>query len=339
MLLRQAASLDDERLLVRYFSVAGLEIKARFTDAGIADLYSERLIGRSPYAASTQSLRIDVLETSRLGWPPPARWDDPGCPEDRFERDLLVSGLRAAYPYQPRLWQVYDEAAGAALQLAGAVSDLPTWDTGAPLRLAIHWALHGRGRRLLHGATLGIGGDGVLISGPGGIGKSGTAMAGIVHGLLTVGDDYVVVEPGNPPKAWPVYRLFKQDLAGVRRFPGLHLQLARRPLNWQGKLEFDPEELSPGCMARSLRLRAILVPSIERLPRSRVEPMARGKAIEAIARSTIVQLAGERASIVLFCAGLAAGLPVFRLFLSEKPAEIAATVAALLENLAGEQSR
>jgi hypothetical protein len=333
-LLRQAAELDDERLDVRSFSVAGLRIEARFTDAGMADLYSGRLVGPAT-EAGPPDLRVDVLEASRIGWPPPAGWSDERCPEDFFERLLLAAGLRAAYPYQPRLWQVYDEERGAALQLAGAASDLPLWDSGAPLRLAIHWALPARGRRLLHGATLGTGSDGILISGPGGIGKSGTALAGIAHGLRTVGDDYVIVEQGVPPIAWPVYRLFKQDPAGVARLAGVGRRLAGRPLNWQGKLEFDPEELSPGCMAHSLRLRAILVPSIERLPASRVEPMPRGKAIEAIARSTIVQLASERASVLLFCAGLTARLPVFRLSLSEEPSEIAATIAALIEDLAG----
>ena len=333
-LLRQTAEIDDERLLVRCFSIAGLRVKVRFSDAGLADLYTARLTGFSSAAFPGADLSVDVVEAGRLGLQAPARWEDQACSADLLERELQAAGLQAAYPYQGGLWQVHDDRNGAALQFAGAVSDLPIWDSGAPLRLVLHWALLRRGWRLLHGATLGYGHDGVIVSGPGGIGKSATALAGIHHGLCTVGDDYVAVQPGNPPAAWPIYRLFKQDAAGLGRFAGLDRRLTSAQVNWQGKLEFDPEEVVPGCMAQSLRLRAIIVPAIARLPASRVEPMSRGEAIEALARSTITQLSGERASAVLFCAGLTARLPVFRLSLSEDPAEIAATIGSLIRDLA-----
>ena len=38
-----------------------------------------------------------------------------------------------------------------------------------------------------------VSGDGVLLAGAGGAGKSGTTLAGILHGLSSVGDDYVAV--------------------------------------------------------------------------------------------------------------------------------------------------
>jgi hypothetical protein len=333
-LLRRANSLDDERLDVRRFSIAGLRLKLRFTNRGLADLYSERLIGRSATDGEPADLRVDVLETAPLGWPLPQSWGEFEYAAEWLEQNLVAEGLRAAYPYQAQLWQVYDEHAQAALQLTGYPSDLPIWDSGAPLRHFIHWAMARRGSRLLHGATLGKGSDGVLISGPGGIGKSGTALAGIVHGLNTVGDDYVVVEHGDSPIARPVYRMFKQDLEGLGRLSASRQRLAGRLVNWQGKLEFDPEELSPGCMVRCLRLRAILIPSIARLPASRLQPISRDQAIEAITRSTVVQLAGDRASTALFCTALTARLPVFQFQLSEEPSEVAATVARLIEELA-----
>jgi hypothetical protein len=333
--LRQAADLADEKLIVRYFSAAGLKLKIRFSDPDLADLYTARLTGRSLAAFAHTDLRIDVLEAGPLGWPPPASWDDPSCSVHHFDRELRAAGLRAAYPFEAGLWQVYDGENHAALQFAGAVGDLPVWDPGAPLRLLIHWALQHRGARLLHGAVLGNERDGIMIAGPGGIGKSGTTLAGILNGLRTVGDDYVAVQPGNPSIAWPVYRFFKQDAAGIARFPGLDQRIGAARANWQGKLEFDSETLAPDCIAESLRLRAVVVPAIGRLAASRVEPMPRGEAIEAIARSTIFQLDGEPIAATLFCTGLTARLPTFRLRLSEDPAEIAATIGTLLQDLAG----
>jgi hypothetical protein len=334
-LLGQAESLADDHLLVRHLSIAGLRLKLRFTDAGLADLYTERLTGRNATVDQPADLRVDVLEAGPLGWPRPKDWGDFDYAAEWLEERLLAEDLRAAYPYQPRLWQAYDKEARAALQFTGTTTDLPIWDSGAPLRHFIHWAMAGRGCRLLHGATLGKGSDGVLISGPGGVGKSGTTLAGVVHGLRSVGDDYVIVQAGDPPVAWPVYRLFKQDPSGIDRLTAHCKKLSDRPLNWQGKLEFDPEELSPGCMAESLRLRAILVPSIARLAASHAHPMPRGQAIEAITRSTIVQLADDRASTALFCTALTARLPVFEIQLSEDPADIAATVSRLIDKITG----
>jgi hypothetical protein len=328
----QARKLPDAALIIRYFRVAGLTVKARFTNAHLADVYSARLVGQRNAANDVAyDLSIDSLEAPRLGWPAPARWSDASCDQPLFHRTLQLAGMRAAYPYRPRHWEAMKLETREAIQLTETAGDLPDWDQGAPLQNFLHWAMLDRGQRVLHGATLGLGGKAILLAGPGGSGKSGTTLAGIAHGLKTVGDDYIVVEPSHAPIARPLYRVLKQDKSGVALIAGLSAHTARMPLNWQGKLEFDPESLFPGCMASEQRIVAIVVPSIRRAANSSIEPIDRNAAMQALARPTLEQFRGERDSGLLFCVRLSKLIPSFRLSLSEDPKEIAATIEAFIK--------
>ena len=183
----------------------------------------------------------------------------------------------------------------------------------------------------MHAATLGHAGFGVLIAGPGGAGKSGTTLAGLASGLSTVGDDYILLDQEGAPTALPLYRYLKQDPAGITRIPGLAERLCGARLNWQGKYEFDPETIFPGCLVDRLSLRAILLPSIAGGRHSRLERVSRSEAVQLLARDATQQLPMGGPESVLFFGGLTASLPVYRLYLSLHPAEIAAVVAQTIE--------
>ena len=332
-LVEMASAIPDDLMVVRWFSSAGLTLKTRFTDRGLADLYASRLFPRNEPTLAKADLRVDVIEAEAIGAEPPRAWSDMGYPQKPFARRLRSDGLEVAYPYQERLWQVFDRGAAAAVQFTGRVEDLPVWDAGAPLRNPIHFASRTRGARLLHAAAVGVGEEGILLVGPGGAGKSGTTLACLANGLSTVGDDYLVVELGDPPIARPVYRMLKQDAAGLARagIPSNWLEGMR--LNWQGKVEFDPEDWFPGCIEPRIRLRGIVAPAVSRGTGSRLEPLPRGEAIDLIGRSTLAQLPGEAAEGIPFFAALTGRIPAFRLHLSESAPEISAAVKTLIARL------
>ena len=333
-IIARARALPQGVLTTRRFQIAGQSILARFSDEARANLYASRLPpAGSCLARREPEFHVDVIETARLGWPAPARWHDPLSYRDDFDRTLERAGLRALPPYMPRLWEFMDREENWAFQLTETRWDLPIWDAGAPLRIPLHWASLDRGRRLVHGATLGDDRAAILITGPGRTGKSGMTLTGIAHGLKTVGDDYVVIEPGDPPVAWQAFRLLKQDRAGISRLPGLAARVRDSHPNWQGKLELDPEALFPGCMAVSQPIRAILVPHIGAATETRIVPIERQFAFDALTRSTLQQFPTERASGFLFCAGLSKTLPCFGVALSEAPDEIAATLKRFIEGL------
>ena len=86
-------------------------------------------------------------------------------------------------------------------------------------------------------------------------------------------------------------------------------------------------------MAVSQPIRAILVPHIGAATETRIVPIERKFAFDALTRSTLQQFPTERASGLLFCAGLSKALPCFGVALSQAPDEIVATLKRFIEGL------
>jgi hypothetical protein len=332
--LQNAAGLPDAGLHVWTSRIGGVPIRFRCTDAALAELYSSRLVGRDCEPQDAPVLSLDLLETERLGWSAPDavvdRRYDPAGTARTFARSQIAALMPApgdgesGYP-----WVFFAPCTRRGLILVRDANALPPWTAGAPFALLLHLAFAWRGWRFLHAAALGSGEVGALLAGPSGVGKSGTTLAGIAHGLVTTGDDYLLVEPGVTPVAWPVYRLLKQDSAGLSRVG--REDLAGRPANWSGKVEIDLETEFPGRMADSLKLRLILLPEITGAQRTSVRSVPPTEAFSAIAASMLTQLPGARMAGFSFLTRLTRTLPAYHLRLSVDAQEIAGAVREVLE--------
>jgi hypothetical protein len=338
-ILDRANAIRDEELTSFDVRVADWTVRLRSTDAQAASLYCTRLGGSLTQSGAPRiDLTFNLLETRALGWPAPSAqrgWY--GSPR-RFEETLKSLGLKGAFPAAEMPapadpLSIFDPAAGVGVQLVDKVTDLPPWDSGAPFRILLHFAAACRGWRLIHAATLAVGGKGILIVGAGGAGKSGTCLAGLASGLNTVGDDYVLVAPGEPLTAFRAYRLLKQDREGLARIPGLAARAAGEKVNWQNKLELDPEWLFPGCMVEEMRVSAIAMPEIARAQHTQFVPADTQTAFQKFAPSMWAQMPGARASGFMFSAWLTRQLPVFTMLLSENSREIADSARRFIEEL------
>lgn len=332
--LDAAAALPDAGLSVWTSRIGGVPIRFRCTHTELAHLYRSRLAGTVQEPDCPCDIQLDLLETERLGWSVPGAgfgWrHDTAVIERRFA-DERISALmpRARDAESGYPWVFFDPSSQRGLMLVRTAADLPPWSAGAPFALLLHFAFAWRGWRFVHAATLGSDRAGALLAGPGGSGKSGTALAGVMDGLMTVGDDYLVVEPGATPVAWPAYRLLKQDSAGLARV-GLD-RLAGQPANWNGKVELDLEAEFPGRLAGSLDLTSILLPEVANAARTSIVPAAPTDAFSAIAGSMLAQLPGARIAGFSFLTQLTRALPAYHLRLSSDPQEIAASVREVLE--------
>ena len=245
-MIAAAESAPRARLHQRIASPAGIPLELWFDDEAEADLATARLVDLPSSSAAEQRTRLYTLSGRSIGQDALPSWTDGACDPATFHAILAEAGLRVAYPFQRQLWLAFDETAGVGVQLARTHADLPAWFAGAPLRYHVHWLLRARGRRIAHAASLGQDGRGILLLGHGGAGKSGTALAGLVAGLQTVGDDYVALGGLDPAVAQPLFRIVKQDRDGLARIAGLAERLAHLPLNWMNKVEFDPTPIFPG---------------------------------------------------------------------------------------------
>jgi len=330
--LDRARTLPRDGLVRRRVATPAIDLDLHFADPALADLYHRRLVNHGPGDDARRRVDILLLDPTVPGWTPPLPWAaDAWFASRAFDATLAQAGLRGAYHEAPS-WQFFDPADGFGVHDLPAPGAVPPWEPGSPLRLFLHWAHAGNGLRLTHAATLSAGGRGALIVGASGSGKSGTTLAGLRHGLASAGDDYVLVGLDGEVTAHAVFRLFKQDAAGLARV-GLKAGAVGSPgPNWHGKHEFDPTGL--GAFVLRMPIDMLLLPQIAGAARTRIEPVVASRAAMALAPSAVLQLAGDMDDGFRFFARLARRLPAYRIALSEDPAEIAGAIGDFLAGAA-----
>lgn len=321
--------MPDASLHTARLRIADADITVRSTNRAVLDLYRQRLISAAPLEPPTGTHRFDIVAARELGWPS-HHWSVPDWQMHVFDQVVDEGGYRAAYPYFAGQWIFGDKASGNAVHLLADMDDRLPWDAGSPLRHPLQWALANPRRRLAHAGSLSLNGHGVILVGPGGSGKSGTTLAGLAAGLQTVGDDYILLDLADGPDALPLYRVVKQDEAGLRRLPGVSGRLAGLAPNWQGKFEFDPERLFPGSLADRMRICGILMPRLGGEGRSSLEPVPRLEAASYLQEAMFPEPGREPTSDLLFLTALLLRAPAYRITLSTDPAEIAETIRAFI---------
>lgn len=282
--------------------------------------------------AAGNRAEVLAIDATMEGWEAPAVWDtESGFSSREFDRSLATAGLRGYYHHDAPSWQFFDPAAAAGIHTLSSPAGVPPWEQGSPLRLFLHWAYARAGRRLTHAATLGLEGKGALVVGPSGSGKSGTTLSGLLNGLESAGDDYVMVEQNESVTAHAIFRIFKQDEAGLRRVGLRSADMGAGALNWHGKYEFDAHRLAPRAFVSRLEMRAIILPEIARSRRTRFSRVPPHEAALALAPSAVFQLPGDADEGFRFFAAVARRLPAYRARLSEDPSEIADAIGSLLQ--------
>ncbi len=140
---------------------------------------------------------------------------------------------------------------------------LPYWCAAAPLRTLLHWCMAEDGRQLLHAAAIGTKDGALLLTGRGGIGKSSTALAGLQHGMLFCGDDYVVVGLEPEPTVYPLYgsaKVHRDQLAHCERL----LPCLRNPAGAADeKAVFQLTPVFSAAMPSSMPIKGVAVPRVQ----------------------------------------------------------------------------
>lgn len=111
-------------------------------------------------------------------------------------------------PNTQQLWML-DRQSMTAVVWMHDVDAVPLWVRIHRFRRLLHGWARGFGADRVHAGVVGIDGVGVLAAGPGGSGKSTTVLAAMQAGLLSAGDDYVLVDTapqaGSSPAAHALY--------------------------------------------------------------------------------------------------------------------------------------
>lgn len=248
----------------------------------------------------------------------------------------------ASYYYEEDGIRALHQPASDVLSVLNAASDtgwfripdangLPYWDYTAPFRHLLSWWLDAQGLRQVHGGAVGTDEGGVLVVGPGGSGKSTTALSSLLDERLRyAGDDYVAVGSGPAPAVHSLYCSGKVHPGDLHRLPHLEPALADtgRP---DEKAVFYVEPAFPGRSTAGFPLRAIVVPRVTERRAARAIAGTRAEALAALAPSTIFQLHPPARDALAWMAELVRRVPSFVLELGSDVETIPAELLRILE--------
>lgn len=325
-----AAERHEERVGLL---LAGIAIELRFASPALRAvmLPALRHLPAIP-AGQTPALTISIWDRAGTGVAAPPPPFDKKRITDRGDIWGFVSRrFRLAFHYGEFSVNVFDRKRGHGYFWVDDAARLPYWTAAAPLRTQLHWCMEASGRQLLHAAAVGTEDGGLLLTGRGGIGKSSTALAGLLHGMDFAGDDYVVVALEPKPRVHPLYSSAKVNRDQLDRFPALAGHLRNPDGGADEKAIFD---LLPAYRTRipdGMPIRAILVPGVADQTESAIDANIGLDAVRhAAAFSTVEQLPHAGKYTYGFIDELTRRVPAYRLRLGRDRAALATTLKDFL---------
>lgn len=304
-------------------TVAGTQVHVTSTVDGYIDCVKRALPNMDAPPQQDCSILVttpEILGLSRIVW------TGKYYPERSVEGALAGSRYRLSYFDQLDFWQFFDRETHRGIQVMTGPEGGPPWDSGSPLRNFLHWHFTGPEAGLIHGGTLGHDGQGLLLVGAGGSGKSGTVLSGIMRGWQSVGDDYVLVRTDPQPVASALFTTLKQDTSGIARLgleahPGIP-----RHTNWQDKHQFHIADVAEHLALEPLEIKAVCLPTVGNGGPTTLTPASTKEAFLALAPSGVSQIPGDRDATFAIAAKLVRALPCFHLSLGPDPDEILAAL-------------
>jgi hypothetical protein len=256
----EPAVVDGPQLAI---SVAGRAVRIRVSSEVMAVRLFPALAHLRHDGAGGNALEIAVVHAESAD--APAALPD-GWRESAWRKSLaFCSDARRRFYYEDWLDTLIgvDLEAGRALAWYPHPDRLPLYETTAPLRAALHPWLASAGLQIVHAAAVAPpGGAAILLAGPGGSGKSTTALAALEAGWDYLGDDLCVIRGGPKPEVFSLYQFAKLRETALAGFPLLAPQMTRYEECGEAKAVCEVGERFPGRLRLQAPLGAVVLPAV-----------------------------------------------------------------------------
>lgn len=316
-----------------WYKIAGFNVRVRFASAALATRLTPALSHLATHP-TTAALTIYAWDTASIGisMPPPPWSEDDYLPRAEI-RGFNNHRFRTAFDVYGAALRILDRERSEAIFWAQDAARLPGYEVGAPFRMLLHWWMSGHNRLLVHAAALGTPCAGVLLAGKSGSGKSTTAAACLNSELLYAADDYCLITPGPTPRVHSLYNTVKLYADTLQeRAPHLATHSPGADfLDDRGKAIIFLHRRFAHKLTTEFPVKAILLPVVSSCAETRLRPATPIAALQALAPSTIMQLAGAGPQEFQRLANLVTQLPAYHLELGAQQDQIPRVIHNLLQ--------
>ena len=303
-----------------YCTFAGRTVRLRVAGDGlaqkIADAFRHLLRGGNP---SDTDLTIDLWDASETSILCPV---NPEPVEARqlssnsyVEFGLILGSLadRFVGAQRPQIVTWLDRCERHLVGCVARHDQLPLYDRGKPLHFPLLLWHHDQGAEVIHAALISKNGEGVLVGGKGGAGKSTVALACLEAGFDYLGDDYIGLEACDPSTfiGHSLYSVTWLMADHLTRFPRLipHAIYPERPE--QEKTLVPLSQVFSGRLLSCARIRALVLPRITGNSSTHLRSASKGDALFALAPSSILLRPGLGATTLDKLACLSERVPCY----------------------------
>ena len=198
-------------------------------------------------------------------------------------------------------------------------ASLPLYETTAPFRTILGNWLNRFDLQVIHAAAIG-GPEGVLLlAGPGGSGKSSTALLALQNGFSYLSDDLCVVASTPRPFAYSLYNTAKLRADSLSRFPEIAQRMQRYEECGEEKAIFFLHSEWPEKLLKAAPVHALLIPQVAHQSETHATPSNWNEALRALAPWSLRQVPGSGKKSVDLMFRFVAQLPAHTLRLGTDP--------------------
>ncbi len=282
--------------VTKTYVFAGKIIVMHFYSKALAETMTRAISHNETAAEKTADLTINLWDSVSTGLSFPGPWSNPDYVfEQKTETgERQADSFMGVYLNGEETLNLYDEKNNTAYFWTDDARDLPDWISAAPVRTILHWFLSKNHVHLIHGASIGMNGQSVLLTAKGGSGKSTTALSCLMAGMDYLADDYVGIETGDTMLAHSLYSSVKITPNSLRSFPEMHDKIWNTKSMGtdvdNGKGIVFLSEFFPQQIVRQAHLAAIMIPTIKNRAETRIVPATKLQAMLALTPTTLFQL-------------------------------------------------
>ena len=281
-----------------------------------SDSLTDRMTGALAHLELPEQPRVDLTihawDTARGGMLSPP-WSESAYGPRGEIHGFNTERFRTAFAHGSGALSMIDFEGRRALFWTRDADCLPAYESAAPWRSILGWWMERNHHLLIHAGLVARDGSAVILAGPGGSGKSTTALLCLQAGWKYLGDDYCLLQPVAPVRGYSLYNSAKIARAWLHGVPQLKGVTDRSSAMHADKHLLFLNGKWSDHLLRSAGCKALFLPQVVDQRETTVEKATPAEALRALAPSSIFQTAAAGAFMFAQISALVQRLPIRRL--------------------------